>query len=781
MGTELKYVGKNITRPDAVQKATGKARFLDDIRLPGMLHAAILRPEHAHARIVSIETGEAERAPGVVKVVTGAGCDFRYGDNIRDFRPMAVDRVRYIGEPLAAVIADNPHHARQALKLIRVAYEPLPVYTDARAALAEDAVLIHPDSGDFWHLPGLGPKPGTNIANHCRLRKGDVEAGFAAAEVTVEGEFLYSFGSCAAIEPHGAIAWFHEDATIELWSSSICPFIVREELARVYDRPTGDVRVHIPELGGCFGYKSDITVEQTVAWIASFVPGRPVKWVATRKEDFTSTLLGHGVLTRMKLGATREGKLTALRTEVFHSTGAYADTGVHVTIAATHNSSGPYEFPHCLLDGYSVYTNTPPIGAFRGYGHQESQLATERLMDMLARKLGMDPFLLREKNYLRHGSTNALGEKVWKTTGDIRPCVEIVRQAVFGHDKPAEDERYWYGRGFAALVKSPKGAPHSSKGVHLKLNADGSATLNAGGAEVGQGLRNAARLIAAETLQIPPERVRVYTEIDTQFSPYEWQTIGSMFTMQGGRAVYRAAQQVIDKLKKMAAQVLRVDVDFLDYDGKQVFLRNDPSVAVPIERLAQGYVYPDNAITIGEVVAAVADARLPRYSGFDANGQGSMGVTYTFGAQACELRIDKQTCEVTIDHFASSFDVGRVIQPVQIRGQVTGGVMMGVGAALYEELRFDEQGRALNPHFGRYRFPSIRQAPRRQTVQFVETPDEIGPYGCRGIGEHPVLGVAPAILNAIHDAIGVEFYALPVTPEKLRAALAQAGKGRSEG
>ncbi|MBM4320050.1 MAG: xanthine dehydrogenase family protein molybdopterin-binding subunit, partial [Deltaproteobacteria bacterium] len=280
--SDLKYIGKPIVRPDAINKATGKALFLDDLRLPGMLHAAILRPEHAHARIVSIDTGEAERAPGVVKVVTGAGCTFRYGDNIRDLTPMAVDRVRYIGEPVAAVVADDPYHARKALALIRVVYEPLPVYTDALAAMAVDAEQIHSNSGEFWHLPGLGPRPGTNIANHYRLRKGDAEAAMAAAEVTVEGEFHYPFGSCAAIEPHGAIAWFHEDDTIEVWSSSICPFIIREELARVYERPVGDVRVHIPELGGCFGYKSDITVEQTIAWIASFVPGRPVKWVASR-------------------------------------------------------------------------------------------------------------------------------------------------------------------------------------------------------------------------------------------------------------------------------------------------------------------------------------------------------------------------------------------------------------------------------------------------------------------------------------------------------------------
>jgi CO/xanthine dehydrogenase Mo-binding subunit len=369
---EFKYIGKDVVRPDAVDKVTGKAVFVDDISLPHMLHAAILRPARAHARILSIDTTPAQACQGVVRVVTGAGCTLRYGDNIRDLTPMAVDKVRHIGEPVAAVIADTPQHARAALARIKVDYEPLPVYTDAREAMAESATLIHEQHENYWRLPTLTPRPGTNIANYYRLQKGKGEAGFAEAEVVVEGDFLYPFASCAALEPHGTIAWFKEDNTIEVWSSSICPFIIREDLARSYGLPISDVRVHIPEIGGCFGYKSDVTVEQTIAYIASFVPGRPVKWVASREEDFASTLIGHGIRAQVKIGARRDGKLVAIKTVIHHATGAYADTGVNITIGATHNSTGPYEFPHCEMEGYSVYTNTPPVGAFRGYGHQES-------------------------------------------------------------------------------------------------------------------------------------------------------------------------------------------------------------------------------------------------------------------------------------------------------------------------------------------------------------------------------------------------------------------------
>lgn len=765
-----KYVGKSYIRPDAVSKVTGKATYLDDIRIPGMLHAAILRPPIAHARILNIETQEAEDMPGVVKVVTGQGCKIHYGDNIRDLTPMAVDKVRYIGEPVAAVVAETVQQARAAMEKIKVEYEPLPVYTDARQAMAEDAMLIHAENGSYWYLPTLHPVPGTNIANLYHLKKGRGEEGFDEAEVVIEGEFNYPLGSCSALEPHGSIVWFKEDNTIDVWSSSICPTIVRDDLAHAYHLPISDVRVRIPDIGGCFGYKSDITVEQTIAYIASFVPGYPVKWVATRQEDYTSTLIAHGIRVQMKIGARKDGKLVALKSTILHTGGAYADTAVNITIAATHNSTGPYVFEHCDSTGYTVYTNTPAVGAYRGYGHQESQIATERMMDMLARKLQIDPFELRRMNYLSEGKRNAVGEMMWKSNGDIAACAENTLRHVFSSPKKAEDEQYYYGRGFAAVMKSPKGAPFSTKGCYIKMNIDGSVNINMGGAEVGQGLRTIVRQIAAEALKIAPEKVRVYSELDTQFSPYEWQTIGSMFTMQGGRAIVRAADKLIKILKSTAAQVLKADEDFLEYDGDFVYLRNDPSIRVAVGDLARGYITSDG-ITIGELAQAVSDARLPRYSNPDQNGQGSIGVTYTFGAQAVEIRIEKKSGKILVDKVVSTFDVGQVINPLQIRGSVLGGVTMAMGAALYEELKFDADGRITNPQFFQYHIPTLKEAPE-QVIEFIETPDPIGAFGARGIGEHSVIGVAPAIMNAVYDAIGVELFEIPLTPEVIKKALA---------
>jgi CO/xanthine dehydrogenase Mo-binding subunit len=301
------------------------------------------------------------------------------------------------------------------------------------------------------------------------------------------------------------------------------------------------------------------------------------------------------------------------------------------------------------------------------------------------------------------------------------------------------------------------------------MNIDGSVTVNMAGAEVGQGLRTVVRQVAAEALKIPPEKVRVYTEIDTQFSPYEWQTIGSMFTTQGGRAIVRAADKLIAILKHTAAQVLKTDEDYLDYDGEFVFLKNDPSIRVSVKDINRGYI-TDDGITIGEVAQSVSDARLPRYSNPDKNGQGSIGVSYNFGAQAAEIRIEKKTGKIFVDHFASSFDVGQVINPKQIRGSVMGGVMMAIGATLYEQVEFDDQGRLVNPQFFKYHLPTYKESPR-MTVEFVETPDAVGPFGARWIGEHSVIGAAPAILNAIYDATGIEFFEIPITPEKMKRAL----------
>ncbi|MEA1927756.1 MAG: xanthine dehydrogenase family protein molybdopterin-binding subunit [Candidatus Auribacterota bacterium] len=761
----VQYIGKDLARPDAFDKITGAATYLDDIRLPGLLYMAVLLPEHAHAKIHSIDVTEAERSPGVVKVVTGRDCPFRHGIDFRDRYPLAIDRVRHAGEPVAVVIAENARQARLATSKIRVKYEPLPVYIDGRASMRGGAVLIHPEIGPEEYPGDWNHIPGTNIVNHQVLKKGNLDQGVAAAGITVEGEFNYPFSVPGAIEPHGAIVWFKGNGTIEAWLSCIRPFMVRKMLAEIYHRPVSAVLVHVPEVGGCFGDKSGTHFVFTVAAAASRLPGHPVKWFATRKESFLCGSIGNGVRTHLKIGTDSGGKFTFFEGVIHHSVGACSDIGSGVMTAALANIPGPYEIPNYHLEGYCVYTNTPPVGALRGFGNQSAFFATERLMDMLARKLKMNPVRLREINFPRAGQGNHP-----RDLGDIAGCGAIVAGKLYSRPKPAGDEQYFYGRGFSVLRKTPGPTGFFGRGCYLKLNEDGSVTLNFGTVDMGGGHRNAMRQIAAEALLISPERITVSSDIDTQTSPWEWQTTGSVSVLLCGRAVVEAAGKAIELLKENASLVLGYPPDQLSYDGDQVFRTSDPMLRVPVAGLAHGF-RDESERTIGGEIQTTANVQLDNRFLPDQDGGGQFESVFIFGAQGCELRIHKETGRVIIDHFISSFDVGQVINPRQIRGQVTGGVMMACGAALKEELKFDRLGKPLNPSFGRYGLPTISDAPLRQTIEFVETPLGIGPFGARPIGEGTVVGVAPAILNAIADATGIEFFDLPVTPDRIKAAL----------
>ncbi len=769
---KYKYIGTDARRPSAVERVAGKAVFTDDIKLPRMLHAKILYPEYAHAKILSIDTSEAENMPGVVRVITGSNIKEPFGDCLHDRLPMAVDKVRYIGEPVAAVVADTERNARLALNKIKVKYEPLPVYTDALQSMKKDAALIHEHSENYFYVtPLYKPTPGTNIAISYEIKKGNIKKGFEEADVVMEDEFNFHHMSSVAIEPHTTIALHHLDGTIEIWTPNVGPFAVREQVAEMFEIPISNVRVHVPHIGGCFGYKSDPSIEPLAAYIASFVPGRPVKIKFTRKEDFTSTFIGRGIRAHIKVGATKEGKLTALEETLYLSTGAYADTGSNVMIVSVQTSGGVYYFPNAYVKGYSVYTNTPPVGALRAYGHPESEFAIERMMDMLARKLNMDRLELRKKNFITEGKTNVVGEKFKASDGDLYKCLENVTKAIPPKPDVKEDDNYYYGIGYAALIKSPKAATFASKGCHLKFNVDGSVSLNMAGADVGQGLWTVARQIAAEALKMPPEKIKVYNEIDTQFSPWEWQTVGSMFTYQGGNAIIRAANEAIDILKKNASIVLGRDPDMLEYNGEYVYDKSYPDVKVPVNAICRGYIREDGS-TIGEIVDVTSYFRLPGVQGPNPEtGMGRTGGSYTMGFQGAKVKINRRTGKISIAHFATSIDVGKVIYPKGAEAQVLGGTLQGMGETLMEEVRFKKNGELANPDLIRYKLPRVEDLPEKQTIKFVETPDAVGPYGARGLGEHPVIGVPPAILNAIYDAIGYDFKEVPVTADMMKTVL----------
>ena len=767
----LKYVGKAVTRVDALGKVTGTATYIDDIRVPRLLYAKVLRAGTPHAKILSIETSDAEAMPGVIKVVTGKNCKILFGTCLWDQPPLAVDKVRHAGEAVAVVVAKTRLQAEAALKKIKVSYDPLPFVHDPIEAASKDAPIIHDLNGSYKRVEYVvHPIKGTNIFHHYTLRNGDTDRGFTEADVVIEEHFVFPISSHCAIEPHGAICRFQADGSIEIWAANQAPFVLRDVLADMFSVPTAKVRVHIPYLGGGFGGKSDICIEPLVAYVASFVPGYAVKLILTRREVFTSSLVGRGMKGRMKIGARRDGTFTALEAEMYFSDGAYGDTGWPVCTVAAHNCTGPYHFPNVATDVYGVYTNSPPVGAYRGYGHPEGQFMVGRLIDMLARKLEVPIWELMKKNFLSEGKKNALGQTITKSHGDLYQCLDEVKKAVFDTKKPDEDGRYLYGRGMAAMMKSPKMATHSSSGCQLKIGADGSVFINLAGIEMGQGCLTVFTQMAAEALRVPLEKVRVYQEVDTQFSPWDWQTVASMQTYRGGRAILQACERAIEQLKANAAEAFGCSVQEIDYDG-EFFRRGDPSKKLSIGQLARGYM-SENGLTVGVPIHTTGSYRVQGVIEPDLEtGMGNAAGSWTFGCQAAEIRIEKSSGTVEVLHFASAFDPGKVVNPQTCRGQIVGGVVQGMGAALMEKIEFKEDGTIKNQNFGPYRIPRIKDIPKKLTVKFVETPNEEGPWSAKPIAEHPVVAVAPTLLNAIRDATGRDFNQLPVTADIILKAL----------
>jgi len=767
-----RYVGKGIRRVDGADKVTGQAVFVADITVPRMLHAKVVRAGVAHARILSIDTAEAESMPGVHKVVTGQGCNILFGTCLWDQPPIAVDRVRHAGEPVAVVVARTEHQAEEAARKVKVSYDPLPILLDPVEAAKPGAPLIHEKNGQYRRIGYIvRSEEGSNIFHRYKLRKGDVAAGFAEADVVHEEHFEFPLSAHCALEPHGAICRFTQAGDIEMWASNQAPFVLRDVLADMFKVPVTRIRVRVPYLGGGFGGKSDVCMEPMVAYVASQVPGWAVKLVLSRKEVFTSSLIGRGMKGRMKVGARKDGTFVAMEAEIYFADGAYGDTSWPVVTVAGHNCTGPFEFPNCKVDSCGVYTNSPPVGAFRGYGHPEGQFMMGRMVDMLARKLGMPLPDLMRKNFLCEGKMNGLGQVIKKSNGDIFACLDKVEKAINASPLPAEDETYLYGRGLTAMMKSPKMSANAASTAFLQVSNDGSVFINLAGIEMGQGCQTVFSQMAAEVLKIPIERVRMYREVDTQFSPWEWQTVASMQTYRGGRAVVLACERAIEMLRHNASLVLGCPIEEVEYDGDACFRTGQASNRLTVGSLARGYMF-GNGLTVGTPVQTTGVYRVQGVTEPDPDtGMGNAAGSWTFGVQAADVRIEKATGKVDVLHFASCFDPGRVMNPVTIRGQIAGGVVQGLGAALMEKLEFGPDGVIKNTNFAQYRIPTIDDMPDKFTIEFVETPNPEGPFCAKPIAEHPIVAVAPTILNALRDATGVEFTRLPVRPADILEAL----------
>ena len=776
--SDFRIVGTDVVRQEAAEKLTGAAEYASDMVLPGMLYAKVKGSPHARARILRIDTAKAQQLVGVHAVLTGHDLDYKLGLYVVDKDILAKDEVRHYGEAVAAVAAETPDIAARAIDLIEVEYEPLPPVLNHVDALKPEAPLVHPDLGRYAYVEAaFTPQPGTNVANLTKLRKGDVEQGFAEAEWIVEREYTNPSVQHVPMETHVAIVQWKVGDDVTIWSSAQSPFTVRNLFCYAFKLPLSKVRVVIPHVGGGFGGKAGIHLEPLVACLSRAAGGRPVKLQATREEEFSLLPCRSALTYRIKTGVRADGRIVAQQMTMYWDAGAYADYAVNVTRASGYSAAGPYDIPNAWLDAYTIYTNKPYGTAYRGFGHVEFFWGLERHMELVADAIGMDPLEFRRINLLHPGSVTLTGEVISEHTGNVRKCLDAAAEAIgYGALTPEEQEYerrtgHRIGKGLATLHKAPAMPPFTGTATVAKMNSDGTVLINLSLTEIGQGSVTALAQIAAERLRFPIEKVKLTVEKDTDRDPYDWQTVASKGLILSGNATLLACDDLLAKAYADAAQVLRAEVIDLDHDDEKVFVKHRPQESVTFAELAVGYAYP-NGNAIGGPLVGVGRYVAQGLSNLDKQtGQGLPALDWTYGAHGVVVDVDPVTGEFSLRQIYSVFDVGRAINPGLVRGQCLGGMVQGLGTALCEGYIYDESGRLLNPSFTDNKIPTAKDLPDLVQSAVVETPQLDGPYGARGVGEHPMISVAPAIGNAIHRALDVELLHMPIRAEDVWRAL----------
>lgn len=768
------YIGKSIPQLDSFLKVTGTATYAFDIELPGMLYAKLVTSPHAHARIMKIDTSKAESIPGVVAVATGSEFPYRLGIYVGDRDVLAVDKVRWVGHPVAAVVAETLEAAEQAIDQVEIDYEPLPTLFDPLEALKPDAPVIHEKMSEYRVSPAFKPIPGTNIANQFKLVRGDVERGFQECDMIIEGEFDIPHVTHGFMELQSVIADYKKDGTVEIWTSTQSPFSTRYLMALSLGIPVNKIIIKAPLCGGGFGGKVGIGWEPLVALLSKKAGYKPVKLVLSRKEQFCSAPLREGFHASVKAGFRKDGKLFAYKARFVMDAGGYADYTVNVCRAAGYSSEGCYEVPNIYCESLAVYTTKVPTSAMRGFGYPESHWALERIMEMAAEKLKIDPVDIRMKNLLKPGiSETGTGERLREDAGDPVSVLKSVAQSL-NWGKPSEKPTqpgHFRGKGLALCLKGPAQPPNAAASAILKFNEDVSIDLIIGTASFGQGTPTGLSQIVADELGIPIEKVRVGLVRSTDVSAYTWQTVGSRGLFTDGIAVMDALKDVKAQINEVASQVLKVRPDDLEIANERVSVKGSPWHGLPLSEVVFGYTYPDGSSIGGPIIGhGKFMSSLTTYLNPD-TGQGVPTIFHTFGGSGVEIEVDVLTGEIKILKAVSAFDIGKAVNPLLLKGQIDGGFIMGQSVAIHEEVLFDEQGWVLNPNLSNYMILRAKEAPDEIEGILVETPQKDGPHGARGIGELVMVAVAPAIANAIFHAIGVQITKLPMSPENVWKAI----------
>lgn len=756
---EYKIIGKRLPRVDAGDKVRGVARYTDDISMPGTLFGLILRSPLPHAKIMRINTSRAKKLPGVKAIVTGEDTlKVKFGIVSRspkymDEFPLAVDKVRFIGDEVAAVAAVDPDVALEAVDLIEVEYEELPAIFDPEEARKPGAPQIHE------HAPG-------NISREYHIKKGDPEKAFLECDLVREDTVTTQSAIHAYMEPRAALAHWDTNGKLTVYTSTQTPYYVQQHLGLTLGMNPDRIRVIKPFTGGGFGGKADgMSAVEFSAALLSRHAGRPVKVVCSRDEEFTAARRKHPSRVTMKTGVKKDGTILARQSRAVLDGGAYCSLGPLTTVLMGTLQTLPFLFEHYQYDGYRIYTNKPPCGAMRGHGGTQVHFAQDIQLDMIAEELGLDPVEMALKNGLQTGDESAAGFKI--VSSGFGECLKKVTENSGWREKRqtrTKDSKKAYGIGLgcggfpsgAGFYFNRTTSAHSS--VIIKAGEGGGINVLTGASDVGQGSDTVLSQIVAEVLGLPLEDIHL-TSADSQITPPDMGTYSSRVTVAAGNAALSAAEAAREELFKVVAEELEARIDDLVAEDRRIFVKGSPEIFIPFVDAVNLYQKKNSGSPL--VVKGSYNSPDP------------LSPTYSFGAYICEVEVDRRTGEIDMLKIWAAHDCGQPLNPLSVEGQIEGCIAMGMGYALSEDLRFDG-GQTLNPSFMGYAMPTANQMPEIN-ITHVVTDDPHGPFGAKETGEGSLDPTAPAIANAVYNAVGVRVRELPLTPEKILKGMK--GKG----
>ena len=764
-----KYVGENITDVRSVNKVTGATQYAADINLPGMLYAVMIRSEYAHAVVKDIDLSEALKVEGVVAIVTYKDFpELHFGTYVHD-QVAFTDHPKYVGDPIGAAAAETEEAAEKAASLVRIKYEVLPHVLNPEEAFKSKEIIIHPNMHTYKGYAGFfNFKKGTNIPNHLKVRKGDVEKGFTEADYVVESRITIPPIYHGNIETHACVCKYDPDGRLTVQSTTQGPFLLREMLSTAIGLPMNRITVVHTAVGGGFGGKISGNIEIRAAAIAQKCEYRPVKMVLSRREEWETVYTRQALVGYYKTGVSKDGKIIARKVTLYWDAGAYADYEVSVARSAGFMAAGPYDIPNIWIDSYAVYTNKLVATAYRGFGCSETTFCYEQDMDIVADKLGLDPVKFRLKNALERGMENATGQRLRSCA--LKDCINLVNEKAGREIKKSENDGIKRGRGIAVMHKFTVHTVPTADIV--KLNEDGTITLETSAVDIGQGSNTVMAQILADVLGIGIDKITV-VPINTDYSGYGWQTAASSKTFFNGNSTIRAGLDLRRKILNYGSMVLHIpESDLATRDGK-IYSLSDPDKSIPFSAVSLG-VFNEEGGQYGGPVIGYGVFTVEDGSFLDTEtGQGRKpSAFWMFAAMIAEVEVNTETGNIRVVRFVSANDVGKAINPKMVQGQINGGAIQGLGSALFEEVLINREGKVMNANMHDYKMPTIGDCPDEMISIPVETqPHPDGPFGAKGVGEPAMACPAAAIANAVADALGVRIYSMPLTPEKILDAL----------